>query len=160
MIRRATVPGFALIAVCAAACGDSNLERRQAEVAEAGRAVMPFDLESTTHVFEKRRDGGLQTVVADTDDREQVALIRAHLSEEAGRFTRGDFHDPAMIHGNDMDGLHALVSGHERLTITYRDVERGAEISYGSDDPVLVEAIHQWFDAQLRDHGQHAQPHR
>jgi hypothetical protein len=160
MTCRAAAAGIALIVVCVATCGDSNLERRQAEVAEAGRAVMPFDLESTTHVFEKRRDGGLQTVVADTDDPEQVALIRAHLSEEAKRFARGDFHDPAMIHGDDMDGLHALVMGHDRLTITYGDVERGAEISYGSDDPVLVEAIHQWFDAQVRDHGQHAQPHR
>lgn len=120
---------------------------------------MPFDLDATTHVFEKLEDGGRQTVVADDDDPEQVALIRAHLSEEAERFARGDFHDPAMIHGDDMAGLHALMAGHERVTVTYGDVERGAEIRYRSEDPALVEAVHQWFDAQLRDHGEHARAH-
>jgi hypothetical protein len=121
---------------------------------------MPFDLEATTHVFEKLEDGGLQTVVADTDDPEQVALIRAHLSDEAARFARGDFHDPASIHGHDMPGLHQLVMGHERLSVAYGEVDRGAEIRYSSEDPALVEALHQWFDAQLSDHGPHAQPHR
>lgn len=154
-----TPVGFLLI-VAAAACATSSLERRQADVAAAGRSVMPFDLDATTHVFEKLEDGGLQTVVADTEDPEQVALIRGHLAEEAERFARGDFHDPAMIHGDDMAGLHALMMGYQRLSIVYREVERGAEIRYRSEDPALVEAIHAWFDAQLRDHGQHAQPHR
>jgi hypothetical protein len=152
--------GVTCLAMGAAGCGSSRLEQRQADVAEAGRAVMPFDLDATTHVFEKLDDGGLQTVVADTEDPEQVALIRAHLAEEAQRFARGDFHDPAMIHGDDMAGMHALMMGHDRLKITYRDVERGGEIRYASDDPALVDALHQWFDAQLRDHGEHAQPHR
>jgi hypothetical protein len=142
------------------ACRESSLERRQAEVAEAGRAVMPFDLDATTHAFAKREDGGVQTVVADAADPQQIALVRAHLAEEAERFARGDFHGPAMIHGDSMPGLHALMIGHERLRITYREIERGAEIRYTSEDPILITAIHQWFDAQLRDHGQHAQPHR
>lgn len=152
--------GMVCLALGVGACGGSDIEQRQADVAEAGSSVMPFDLDATTHVFEPLEDGGLQTVVADTDDPEQVALIRAHLAEEAERFARGDFHDPAMIHGDDMPGLHALVMGHERLNITYREVERGAEIRYASDDESLVAAIHEWFDAQLRDHGEHAQPHR
>lgn len=160
MFSRAIRMGAAFVAVCVAACGDSDLDRRRAGVAESGRAVMPFDLEATTHVFEKLEDGGLQTVVADADDPEQIALIRSHLSKEAERFARGDFHDPAMIHGEEMPGLHTLIEGHNRLRITYRDVERGAEIRYGSEDPALAQAIHQWFDAQLSDHGQHAQPHR
>lgn len=142
------------------ACDDGSLERRQTDVAAAGREVMPFDLDATTHTFEKRDDGGLQTVVADADDAEQVSLIRAHLTEEAERFARGDFHDPATIHGQDMPGLHALTMGNERLRVTYREIERGAEIGYTSDDPTLVAAIHAWFDAQLTDHGEHAQPHR
>jgi len=153
----------ALLLVGAGACGtprDADVEQRQRDVAAAGGAVMPFDLESTTHVFEKLEDGGIQAVVADVDDAEQVALIRAHLAEEAERFSRGDFHDPAMIHGDDMAGLHALAMGHERLRITYREVALGGEIRYASDDPELIAAIHAWFDAQLSDHGEHAQPHR
>ena len=148
-----------LLALALAACTPPDAQRRS-EVAEAGRTVMPFDLDATTHVFEKTPDGGLQTVVADADDAEQVGLVRAHLTEEAERFARGDFHDPAMIHGEDMAGLHALMMGHDRITIAYREVERGAEIRYASEDAAMVEAIHQWFDAQLRDHGEHAQAHR
>lgn len=141
----------------AAGCGASGDGDRMREVAEVGTAVMTFDLERTTHVFERVETGGVQTVLSDDGDGEQVRLIRAHLAEEAERFAHGDFHDPSMIHGSDMAGLHMLVEGHEELTITYRDVERGGVIDYRSDDPQLVEGIHLWFDAQLRDHGEHAQ---
>jgi len=143
-----------------AACAGERLEERQAEVAETGSEVMPFDLERSTHVFEKTDFGGVQTVVSDDRDEGQIASIRSHLAAEADRFARGDFHDPEMIHGDDMAGLHALVTGHDRLTITYRDVEDGGEIRYESRDESLVAAIHDWFDAQLRDHGEHAQSHR
>lgn len=156
--QRALILATTVVAVMAG-CGDSAQEQRQDQVAEAGAAVMPFDLDATTHIFEKREDGGLQTVVADTEDQEQVALIREHLAEEAARFARGDFHDPAMIHGEDMPGLHALVMGHTRLEVQYEEVARGAEIRYSSDDPALVEALHEWFDAQVSDHGEHAQAH-
>ena len=159
MSIRSKLTTLTVLMLLAAACGGSSLAQRQAEVAEAGRTVMPFDLDATTHVFEKLDDGGLQTVVADSDDAEQIRLVRSHLSEEAERFARGDFHDPTMIHGDDMAGVHALMMGHDRVTVTYRDVERGGEIRYVSEDPELVQAIHQWFDQQLRDHGQHAQPH-
>jgi hypothetical protein len=151
---------MAFLTLAVVACGSSELDRRRADVAEAGSVVMPFNLEETTHVFEQTPTGGLQTVVADADDAEQVALVRAHLAEEAGRFARGDFHDPAMIHGDDMAGMHMLSTGYERMSITYREIERGGEISYESEDPELVDALHLWFEAQLRDHGDHAQAQR
>ena len=169
---RTPAPAFLLplVALVASSCAtdedrarpndDLEAGQRQTAVAEAGRDVMPFDLERTTHVFEKTPDGGLQTVVSDDGDAEQIALIREHLAEEAERFAGGDFHDPEMIHGPEMAGLHALVTGHDRLDIAYAEVDEGAEIRYSSSDPALVEALHQWFDAQLSDHGAHAQPHR
>lgn len=139
---------------------DDPLDDRQSVVAEAGAMVMPFDLDRTTHVFEKTEYGGLQTVVSDDADARQVSLIREHLAEEAERFSRGDFHDPAMIHGDDMAGMHALVVGYEKLVVTYGEVDGGAEIRYSSDDPDLVVALHEWFDAQVSDHGEHARDHR
>lgn len=139
---------------------DAVVTVRQAEVAAVGAAVMPFDLDRTTHFFEPMEDGGLQTILSDDGDVEQVDLIRAHLAEEAERFARGDFHDPSMIHGENMAGLHALVTGHERLSVSYDDVDLGGEIRYGSRDAELVDAIHEWFEAQVRDHGEHAQSHR
>lgn len=160
MTLRRMILGVTCLSISAAACAPSDADQRQAEVAEAGTAVMPFDLDKTTHVFEKLEDGGLQTVVAKAEAPEQAELIRTHLAEEAERFSRGDFHDPAMIHGDDMAGMHALVAGHDRIEITYREIEAGGEIRYSTVDTALVTAIHEWFDAQLRDHGRHAQPHR
>ena len=133
---------------------------RQAEVAARGAAVMPFDLERTTHIFEEQPDGGLQQVVADDPaDAEQVALIRGHLLEEAAKFQRGDFDDPAAIHGEGMPGLAELRAGYRNVEVAYAELPDGAQIPYTTNDPALVAAIHAWFAAQLNDHGGHAMDH-
>jgi hypothetical protein len=138
--------------------GRQQLADRQAEIAELGESVMPFELDATTHVFAERRDGGIQTVTADDPtDAEQVALVRAHLLEEAEAFTRGDFGDPATIHGDEMPGLAELRAHDGRLQIEYAEVAGGARITYRSQDLALVDALHAWFRAQVSDHGEHAE---
>jgi hypothetical protein len=141
-----------------AACNDGA--SRQDAVAERGAEVMPFNLDQTTHVFAPTSDGGTQTVVADDPDADaQVQLVRAHLHEEAEKFRRGDFGDPAQIHGNDMPGLAALEAGYADVTVEFADIDGGARITYRSDDAALVDALHAWFEAQVSDHGQHAEMH-
>jgi hypothetical protein len=131
---------------------------RQDVVAERGAQVMPFDLDATTHRFVPTPEGGLQTVAADDpSDREQIALVQQHLQEEAAAFRRGDFGDPAQIHGADMPGLAALEAGTGRIDVEYRARDDGAELAYTTGDPVLVTALHDWFAAQTFDHGQHAE---
>ena len=155
--------GAAMIAVVVLAviwigARDDDDDGRLAEVAARGAQVMPFDLERTTHRFQPRADGGVQTVVADDmDDSHQVDLIRRHLTEEASRFRAGDFGDPASIHGEEMPGLAELTVGVDQIDVGYEQVAAGARIWYRTDDPVLVEAIHAWFEAQLTDHGTHAE---
>ena len=118
---------------------------------------MPFDLERTTHLFQKMPDGGLQTVTSDDPaDTEQVGLIRTHLRAEAERFAAGDFGDPAQIHGAMMPGLAELSAAAGAIHIEYSEVADGAAIRYSTDDPALVSALHLWFDAQVSDHGVHA----
>jgi len=130
---------------------------RQAIVAERGGEVMPFDLERTTHIFEKLDNGGRQQVISDDEDVAQIDLIRTHLVEETQQFSEGNFHDPAMIHGDNMAGLHELMTGYNKISIEYTEIEQGGQILYTTDDPKLVSAIHSWFEAQVSDHGQHAQ---
>lgn len=130
---------------------------RQEEVADRGAVVMPFDLTATTHVFDTTDDGGIQTVVADDpEDRDQIRLIRSHLREEVARFEVGDFGDPEAVHGHQMPGLAVLDANADALTISYRDVSDGGEITYRSDDQVVVAALHDWFAAQVSDHDTHA----
>ena len=129
---------------------------RQVQVAERGAEVMPFDLERTTHIFTKLDNGGLQQVLSDDNDVNQIKLIREHLAEEADRFSQGDFHDPEMIHNAGMAGLHALTMGADRLTIVYSDADSGGQILYTTEDADLASALHAWFDQQVSDHGSHA----
>lgn len=130
---------------------------RQAEVAERGASVMPFDLDRTTHQFTKTDSGGVQTVVADDpQDTTQVTLIRQHLTAEVDRFRRGDFTDPARIHGNEMPGLEALRAHGGRITIDYETTPDGGRVAYTTSDAELRNALHHWFDAQVSDHRQHA----
>jgi hypothetical protein len=121
---------------------------------------MPFDLEQTMHVFQKLDDGGLQKVIVkDPLNKKQIALIQAHLKQESEKFRRGDFSDPAKIHGEDMPGLAKLKAGAGKIAIRYTALSDGAEIRYEAKDPKLVIAIHEWFAAQLSDHGHHASEH-
>lgn len=132
-------------------------QSRQDAVAERGKSVMPFDLEKTTHVFEPLDNGGVQKVVADDPkDDDQIALIREHLKEEVEAFRRGNLSDPAEIHGKYMPGLAKLEAGAKEMEIRYSELPNGAQIEYESRDSELVLALHDWFAAQLSDHGNDA----
>jgi hypothetical protein len=101
----------------------------------------------------------VQTVVADDRrDAEQVALVQEHLAQEAARFRAGDYGDPAAIHGDDMPGLAQLEAGAAAIAIAYEPTDAGGRITYATDDPVLVDALHRWAEAQATDHGSHAEP--
>lgn len=153
---------MALLAVAAgmlAGCSGDDGANRQDEIAERGAAVMPFDLDKTHHTFEQNDRGGVEAVRAlDSKDTRQIDLIRSHLQLETTKFATGDFSDPTAIHGMAMPGVAALSAGAKagRLTIGYAELPDGASITYASDDPVLVAAIHDWFNAQVSDHGAHA----
>jgi hypothetical protein len=156
---RAALPAALVLVgtVLAAGCGQAGGDR-QAEVAERGAEVMPFDLDETTHRFEPTDDGLVQTVVADDpDDAEQVALVRSHLADEAERFAAGDLGDPASIHGGDMPGLAEIEAGADRIEVEYADAPAGATITYATSEPGLVAALHDWAEAQVSDHGDHAE---
>jgi hypothetical protein len=133
-------------------------EQRLDEVAQRGIHVMPFNLEQTTHVFSKTEKGGLQQVIVkDSANAEQIKLIREHLTKISNEFRKGDFSDPAKIHGDTMPGLDELRKAKPgQIDVVYKELSNGAEITYTTNVPVLINAIHQWFDAQLSDHARHA----
>ena len=133
-------------------------EQRLDEVVQRGSKVMPFNLEQTTHIFSKTTNGGVQQVlVNDPANVEQIKLIREHLTKISHEFQQGDFSNPAKIHGDTMPGLEELRKAKpNQIDIVYKELPNGAEITYSTDIPDLIKAIHQWFDAQLSDHARHA----
>ncbi|MGN6528627.1 MAG: aspartate carbamoyltransferase [Burkholderiaceae bacterium] len=131
----------------------------QQHVHEHGHQVMPFDLARTLHVFQMTQDGGIEQVVTrgDAPDAEQARLIQHHLMKEAEAFQRGDFSDPAHLHGAAMPGLQELQAGAAQVRISYHPLPTGAEIVFTTSDIRLITAIHRWFGAQLSEHGADAQ---
>lgn len=129
--------------------------QRQAEVARRGADVMPFSLKATTHIFIRTDQGGTQRVVAkDASDSVQTRLVREHLHDIQRQFRKGDFSGPAHIHGSAMPGLAELKAATPgAISVAYKDVHGGAELTYRTSDAKLVAALHRWFDAQLSDHG-------
>jgi hypothetical protein len=117
---------------------------------------MPFDMNRTMHMFAPTTSGGVQSVVSNYGDPHQIALIRSHLRKEAQAFAHGTFSDPATIHGMNMPGLAGLRAGARHIVIGYADTANGARITFQTSDPTLIAAIHDWFAAQVSDHGAHA----
>ncbi len=148
----ALLPMFCVAAIMSPVAAASP---RQAEVAARGAEVMPFDLQATSHVFTKNRNGGLQQVlVRNPKDAAQLRLVRSHLRKIAAHVEKGDFSAPAQIHGEAMPGLAQLKQAKPgEVTVHYRDLFNGAQIRYATSSPALVAVLHQWFDAQLGDHG-------
>jgi hypothetical protein len=80
--------------------------------------------------------------------------VREHLRDLRSQFLKGDYSGPGHIHGADMPGLAELQAVKPgQVSIDYKDVTAGAELTYRTADSKLVAALHQWFDAQLSDHG-------
>lgn len=135
-----------------------QLHHRQSMIHDRGSMVMPFNLSTTTHVFNKTERGGVQRITVDRDGADpDVSKIRSHLQRVATEFDNGNFSDPATLHGDEMPGLNTLQDRSDELNVTYRVVDRGAAVTYETADQAVVDALHDWFDAQLRDHGSDAE---
>jgi len=134
-------------------------QTQQQHVHDMSHGGMPFDVVKTVHIFKMTESGGVERVVVkDKSDADQVLLIQQHLRQEAGRFQRGDYSDPAMLHGANMPGLKELHIGAKRVKVSYFELAEGAEIAFTTADPHLLTAIHRWFGAQLSEHGSDARP--
>lgn len=131
---------------------DNSFEKRE-------QTVMPFDLETSLHIFQDTAVGGIQQVIVkDQNDQENLNLIRTHLAKEAEMFAQGLFVDPSYLHGDDMPGLSTLKQAGKEglLKVEYSELFNGAQISYSSENLEVVIALHLWFQAQVLDHGEHA----
>ncbi len=130
------------------------------EVRHRTQQVVPFSVEQTRQTFSKTVHGGVQHVVAkSTDDTKQIKLIQAHLQKIADEFRKGDFSVTERMHGADMQGLARLKRAQiDDIRYEYKPLADGGQIHYSSEYPELVQALHEWFDAQTTEHGSDAIP--
>ena len=146
--------GRAIALLLVLGCTVALAQTKQEHVHHMGQSVMPFDLSKTTHIFRMTESGGVERVIVkDATATDQVSLIQQHLRREAEAFQRGDYADPASLHGADMPGLKDLQGAAARIKVTYSALPTGAEITFETRDLHLLTAIHRWFGAQLSEHG-------
>lgn len=148
-----------LIVLFAASALGASATTRQQQVRSNGEHVMPFSLNATLHEFRPVPLGGVMTIVARKNDAAQIRLIQSHLLKEANAFERGNYADPAAIHGMQMPGLPYLSTHSSEVVVRYQPLEKGARISFFGSTAKSVKAIHEWFAAQLADHGSDATMH-
>ncbi|MGD8325254.1 MAG: hypothetical protein PVF50_12890 [Gammaproteobacteria bacterium] len=131
-----------------------SAQTTQEQVHRMAHTVMPFEMSETIHIFRMTESGGVQTVVVrDARAADQISFIQQHLRHESERFQRGDYSDPAALHGTDMPGLSELRAGASSVEVSYTDLPMGGEIRFETTDLHLLTAIHRWFGAQLSEHG-------
>ena len=127
--------------------------KAEAELDQRGDKVMGLDHARTTHHFRIEPDGGIiQIDVNDPADAESRQAIRAHLTEIAQAFSRGDFSSPFAIHQRVMPGVPVLIEKKETVRYRYEETERGAQVRIVTQDPAVVAAVHEFLRAQIGDH--------
>jgi hypothetical protein len=141
-------------AVSAVAATGVSAQTMQEHVHQMSHSVMPFDISQTLHIFKMTELGGVERVVTrDVGAADQIPLIQQHLKHEAEQFQKGNYSDPAELHGPSMPGLKELQEGATRIKVKYTQLPNGAEITFETQDLHLVTAVHRWFGAQLSEHG-------
>ena len=153
------VVGLAASLVACVVTPTSVQTTQQDHVHQMSHGVMPFDMAKTVHTFKMTEQGGVERVVtraAAASD--EIGLIQQHLQREAQQFQKGNYSDPARLHGADMPGLKDLEAGASRIKVSYTALPNGAEITFETTDLHLLTAVHRWFGAQLSEHGADAKP--
>jgi hypothetical protein len=118
-----------------------------------GDQVMGFEHTRTTHHFLLAADGGaIQVETDEPKDAESLGQIRAHLSQIASAFARGDFAMPEAIHDRVLPGVPEMTRLKNAITYRYEETERGARVRIATADPEALKAVHAFLRAQIEDH--------
>ena len=146
--------GLVLFSTSALAVEKVSPERIN-EVQQHSKEVIPYDLNQTMEQFTKTVHGGIQhVVVKSADNTEQIKLIQAYLLKKTEAFSKGDFSETERIHGSNMPGLTQLkLAQPYDIKFEYKALPNGGQIHYSTEYPQFAQALHEWFDAQMSDHG-------
>jgi len=145
-----------LVACALLACGAKRTAAAPdsgfAAMQERGHTAMGVDQYTSTHTFDALPDGGRIALVRDVDDTLGVQQIRAHLRLIQHAFESGDFSTPEFVHMKQMPGTAVMTQKRAAISYTYTDLARGGELRIATRDSDALAAIHEFMDAQRRDH--------
>lgn len=106
-----------------------------------------FERASMARSFRTTDTGGVEQVVSHAPaDEAQLTRVRGYVQQEVARFQEGGYEDPAKAHRMEMPGSKELEAGYSRVQVSYADLPNGGQVTYSAPDPVLVQALHAWFE--------------
>ncbi|MGJ0492246.1 aspartate carbamoyltransferase [Methylobacter sp.] len=128
---------------------------QMAEVQYRQQQMVPYSLDQTLQTFSKTVHGGVQHVITKSPgNTREIKSIQAHLHKIADEFRKGDFSVTERMHGPDMPGLAQLKRAEpDDIKFEYKALANGGQIHYSTEYPQYVQALHEWFDAQISEHG-------
>lgn len=107
-----------------------------------------FTTGAVRETFIPTPDGGIEDAVVIAPNLAAVEHLRAETRKRVAAFARGSFIDPTNPHGDLVPGLREMRRQWNKVHVLYEDIPTGSRIKYTSSDPVMVEALHQWFVAR------------
>ena len=119
---------------------------------QRGAMVMGVDQATSVHYFVDLPDGGRIDFQNASDDSAAIATIRGHLRQVAREFKSGDFHNPMLVHAQEVPGTATMAARRQKITYTYRDLPRGGEVRIATRDSESREAVHRFLAFQRQDH--------
>jgi hypothetical protein len=124
-----------------------------AAVQARGATVMGVSQTASTHVFEDLPDGGRIVYTANAaNDTAAVHAIQAHLRDIAGAFAKGDFSQPAQVHGREVPGTAALAARNATVRYLVADRPDGGELRIVTNDAATLAAVRDFLQFQRTDH--------
>jgi hypothetical protein len=127
--------------------------KTQGEMKKRGNVAMGFDQDKATHHFLMSRNGGaIQVETNDDADTASHDQIRSHLKTISEQFTHGDFSAPFATHNETIPGVAAMQRLKSKITYTYQERPRGAEVVIESSDRKAITAIHEFLQYQIKEH--------
>jgi hypothetical protein len=154
-MKHAALISMAFLFFATSAFAEENVApQRKEDVEQRRQELVPYDPKQALETFSKTVHGGVLHVVTKADNPEQVKLIQDHLKKMAEEFRKGDFSSTMRMHGTDMPGLQQLKSAAaDDIRYEYKPLSNGAQIHFSTEYPQYVQALHEWLDAQAKDHG-------
>ncbi|MBL1263356.1 aspartate carbamoyltransferase [Candidatus Methylomicrobium oryzae] len=154
-MKHAALISMGLLFFAASAFAEENAApQRREDVEQRRQELVPYNPAQALETFSKTVHGGVLHVVTKSDNPEQVKLIQGHLKEMAEEFRKGDFSSTMRMHGPEMPGLQQLKTAPtDDIRYEYKPLTNGAQIHFSTEYPQYVQALHEWLDAQAKDHG-------
>lgn len=116
---------------------------------------LPYAVDQALEGFAKTPNGGIMQIIAKSaNDTKQVKLMQQYLRQTAEEYRKGDFSSTERFHGSDMPGLARMKSAKAgEIKCEYKALPNGGQIQFSTEHPQLLNALHAWMDAQIKEHG-------